>query len=170
MASAANLRNRSRALLLFSAVVLLLSSCDGSLVHSYRSTGGEWHRNDTLVFTNTLLYKEVSSMELYAGVRCSAAYPYKDLWLQVELLCGDSATVVLRDTVQCAIYDTDGRHHGTTAGTLYQSEHFVTSLELPHNTPFDVRITHLMGDTLLRGVYDVGIRLASPCRHQSEGR
>lgn len=152
------------------AVMLLLYSCDGSLVHSYRSTGGEWHRNDTLAFENIRLYKEMPSIGLYAGVRCSAAYPYKDLWLQVELLCGDSAAVVLRDTVQCAIYDTDGRHHGTTAGTLYQSEHFVDSLELPHNTAFDVRITHLMRDTLLRGVYDVGIRLASPCRHLSAGR
>lgn len=170
MAREKNLRNKGRALLLLLAAVLLLPSCDGSLVHSYRSTGGVWHKGDTILFFDSLLYETTSPIGLFAEVRCSAAYPYKDLWLQVEVLSADSAYLFLRDTVCCAIYDNDGRQNGVTAGILYQSEHYAASLKIPSYTPFEVRFTHLMNDTLLHGIYDVGIRLGPPCRHLSAGK
>lgn len=141
---------------------LLLASCDGTLFHAYRSVGGAWHKSDTLFFNNISGSCDVQVLELSVGVRHSAAYPYKDLWLQIEGLLGDS--VVELDTLCCRIYDGDGRLEGSTAGALYQAEYFCKTLSWGNNRA--VRINHIMGDTVLCGVYDVGIRLASPCRRQ----
>lgn len=150
--------------------MLALFSCDGSLVHSYRSVGGEWHKGDTVLLADTLIYDAPDFVELFAGVRCSAAYRYKDLWLLVEVLSADAGSVVSRDTVRCAIYDDDGRLNGATAGVLYQTEHYVTSLGTSYCNPFHIRLTHLMSDSLLHGVYDVGVRLVSPCRRLFAGK
>lgn len=168
MARAINLKKRSK---LIAALLLggLLLSCGGSLCHSYRSVGGAWHKADTLVFEQLFEWDGPAVAELYAGVRYSASYPYKNLCLLVEVMSGNDS-VFKRDTLCCDLYDDDGRRNGATAGTLYQSEYFVSSVKVPYYEPFKIRLSHLMSDSLLQGVYDVGVRLASPCRHLPSGK
>ncbi len=123
MARVINLRKQSKFLLLL-LLGALLASCDGSLSHSYRSVGGAWHRGDTLVFDQLFEWEGPNPTELFAGVRYSASYPYKNLCLLVEVVSGCDS-VFQRDTLCCDLYDDDGRRNGATAGTLYQSEYFV---------------------------------------------
>ncbi len=148
--------------------VLLLASCDGTLYHSYRSVGGEWHRSDTIEFFPPFDGECPAPMGLFVGVRYSSSFSYRNLWLQVEKVADDS--VVWRDTLCCAMFDNDGRRNGSTAGVLYQLESPAGVQNLLCDKPCIVRITHIMNDTLLRGVYDVGIRFASPGRHRCAGK
>ena len=164
MARATKTKRASNALLFIAA--LLLAACDGTLHHCYRSVGGAWHKSDTVEFSLPIAAGD--SLELYVGVRCSSAYAYKDLWLQVGCFAGD--TLVGCDTLCCPIFDKDGRRNGSTAGVLYQSEYFFKVQKFAGDRPRAVRLHHLMSDSLLRGVYDVGVRLASPGRHRCAER
>lgn len=162
MAKARNLKKVSKHFWLFAFLfAMAVGGC--SLSHDYRSTGGAWHKSDTLLFGHHIDTEVDNLVDVFAGIRYSAAYPYKDLWLQIDVVAGDS--LVSRDSICCDIYDENGRRNGTTAGILYQEEYFVSSIEIPYCQPFDIRLTHLMGDTLLQGVYNVGIRLVPRGRH-----
>ncbi len=138
-------------------------ACGGTICHEYIALGGVWGSCDTLLFACNGC--EAETLALSVGVRHSADYPYKDLWIEVEGMLRDS--IVHRDTVCCSIFGDDGRINGTTAGMLYQSEFFVSELPTPLN---GLRVRHIMSDSMLRGVHDVGIRLVLPGRHQYEGR
>ncbi len=147
---------------------VLLAGCGGNYMHSYQSVGGAWDKELSLSFeSNGLLNGAPASLGLYVGVRYSTAYPYKNLCLQVETFTG-SDSLLSCDTVCCNIYDDKGNRSGTTAGTLYQAEFYAA--EVPVSDSCKFRLRHIMQDSLLQGVYDVGVRIASPCRHQCEGK
>lgn len=162
----ANLKRLNRCLLLVVALVLL--SCGGYSLHNYQSVGGSWARGHSLAFVQDLSSQAgADSLNLFVGVRYSASYEYKNLWLQVDTYAGDDS-LMLRDTLCCAIYDDKGRRNGSTAGTLYQAEFYVAPV--PHNCIHTIRLQHIMQDTLLRGVYDVGVKLAPRGLHQCAER
>lgn len=154
-------------LLLLLATMLLLS-CGGYNRHSYQSVGGEWAKGCPLAFVqDSALCRGSDSLALYVGVRYSAAYEYKNLCLQVTGYAGGDS-VVLRDTVCCDIYDDAGRRNGSTAGSLYQAEYYVAPVA--RQNAYTIRLQHIMQDSLLKGVYDVGIKLVSRGRHQCAGK
>lgn len=156
-------KNLNRILLCVAAAVLC--AC-GNYEHKYLSVGGAWHREQALSFEENLqALDEARTLDLYVGLRYSAAYPYKSLWVQVETLAGGDS-VISRDTVCCDIYGDNGRRGGSTAGTLYQAEFFAASVNALWRDVHAVRLQHIMQDSLLQGVYDVGIRLSSPCQRQ----
>ena len=147
----------------------LLLSCGGYSLHSYQSVGGEWHRSRPLAFVqDSALCRGTDLLALYAGVRYSQAYKYKNLCLQVTARAGDS--IILRDTVCCDIYDDAGLRRGSTAGALYQAEYYVASLPVLQGGAHTICLQHIMQDSLLQGVYDVGIKLVPLGRHQCAGR
>lgn len=141
-------------------LVLLLLSCGGYSLHSYKSVGGEWYASDSLLFA---VGDSVPTGDLFVGVRYGAEYCYSNLFLQVTTIAGD--TVLSCDTVRCNIFDEKGHRNGSTAGALYQAEFFVASIEGARS----IIIKHAMSDTLLRGVYDVGVKFAPRGRHQCAG-
>ena len=146
-------------------VALAFTAC-GNYEHKYLSVGGEWRRGQVLSFEGDFSSLDgPNSLDLYVGVRYGAAYPYKNLWLQVETLVGGDS-IISCDTVRCDIYSDNGRRNGSTAGSLYQAEFFVAPVNIPWRSTHTVRLQHIMQDSLLQGIYDVGIRLASPCLHQ----
>lgn len=154
---------------LFGCLLALLSACGGILQHEYRSVGGEWSSRDTLLFANNRQGDSLStSLDIYVGVRYNANYPYRKLWLEVENYACD--TLIQRDTLCCDIYDSDGRMNGTIVGTLYQNEYYLSTTDIPYSKIHNIRIRHIMADSLLPGIYDVGIKLASPCPNRYEER
>ena len=98
-----------------------------------------------------------SALLLYVDTRTTAGYPYKEILLSVEAL--DTLGVVFyKDTLTCAVYDDKGRRAGRTAGILYQQSIEPINVFLPYQKSV-FRVMHLMPDSLLCGVSDVGIKL-----------
>ena len=145
---------------------LMLCACN-DVYHNFCSTKGEWKRNDTLRFE---FFAPNDSKEKYydarVEIRCTAEYPYKDLWMRIEADSkGYSSPYV--DTLHCDIFDEAGRHNGATAGTLYQLSFPISSIPAAYGDTLDISIIHIMDDEILKGVRDVGIRLSHPCQRQS---
>lgn len=157
----------SIALLLVSTLLL---ACGGHSLHSYQSVGGEWHRGRSLSFVqDSASCTAADTLALYVGVRYSAAYKYRNLCLQVTGIAGYDS-IISRDTICCDIYDAAGHHNGSTAGALYQAEYYVAPVPAPRNNAHTIRLQHIMQDSLLQGIYDVGIRLVPLGRHQCAER
>ncbi len=148
------------------AVLCLLLSCSGYSLHNYQSVGGGWHKGCSLAFVqDSATLCAADSLDLYVGLRYDASYKYKNLCMRVEsFAAGDS--LMFSDTLCCDIFDETGRRNGSTAGTLYQAEFYAFPIERPHCGSHTIRLQHVMRDTLLQGVYDVGVKLVPRGRHQ----
>ena len=155
--------------LLLLAAALLVFSCDGSIFHNYRSVSDGWSSGDTLRFVCPPVSGTVPlTADVAVGVRYSAAYGYKTLPLSITARIG--AETIACDTVFCDIYSSNGRRNGTTGGLLYQAEFPVSGMQVQLSDTLSFSVVHLLADSLLLGVNDVGIRLVSPCRRQCAGK
>lgn len=148
----------NKALLLLS--FLLYCSCDGLIFHSFLPVASDgWNRSDTLAFVVEKGFAEDSVAMLSLETRTKAMFPYRDIVVALEL--ADTAGAVFhKDTLVCAVYDGTGRRAGSTVGVIYQQSGEPVELPLPYYENI-LRITHLMPDTVLCGVADVGIRIVS---------
>ncbi len=160
-------RQNNGFLLLVAAVFFI--SCGGYSLHSYKAVGGEWGKGCPLAFVQDSISCEESQIfDLYVGVRYSAAYKYKNLWLQVSSFAGNDS-LIFCDTLCCNIFDDKGHRNGSTAGSLYQVESYVAPLHVPCKGVHTIVLQHIMSDSLLQGVYDVGVKLVPRGLHQCAG-
>lgn len=127
---------------------------------------GEWHKNDTLTFSDIVGSEDSNPLDLFIGVRYNADYLYKELWLQIVAFSDEG--MISCDTLCCDIFDGSGHRKGTTAGAIYQAEFFAGNVQIPHDKDYKLQIAPLTTDSVLHGIYDIGIRLAIPCQHPHE--
>lgn len=153
--------NKGQIILLF---LFLLTACQKStLYHSYQpvpNTG--WQRNDTLFYPlNSSL--NTGYYEIQIGIRHLESYPYRDIWLEMSHNLQDS-TSFQKDTLHLYLADEWGNWYGNGIGGLLQyTEEQVLRIHLQEkNNHPSFRIVHLMNDSLLKSVYDVGIQLRHP--------
>jgi gliding motility-associated lipoprotein GldH len=149
--------------LLFIAV-LALTSCDGTVYHSFKQVDSTaWSPADTLFF----VYEGVDrpgddeALKMAAHVRYNANYKYQHLLMRVETMRVSDTTLLSVDTLYCRVYDDSGRRLGTTVGALYQNS---SNEVLVNASPADtllLRLSHIMADASLEGVCDVGVKLTS---------
>lgn len=155
-----------------SLVVCLLSACHtNTQYHVYQSvSGGEgWQRTDSVGFE---LPPEVpaGTYQMEVGIRHTGAYPYRDIWLSVTRVDGDSLPSHT-DTLHIYLADEKGQwHHEGAVGGLFQTAYIwdepvvLTTDSLGRS----FRIAHLMRKNPLPGISDVGIRLFFPGRVNAE--
>ncbi len=146
------------------ALMLLFAACDDVRLHTFHVLQGEWQATDTLEY----VYANASGDTLHeveVQLRCSSAYPVRELWLRVECHSGNVHSV---DTLCCEIYDSLGRQQGSGAGILRQTTHKLGLRELQPSDTTRIKIAHLMNGAI-EGVCDVGIRVCGRGRHQSSG-
>ena len=140
---------------LLSAICLaIFTGCQTDAVyHSYKPTGANgWRQGDTLSFRlPTTITGRHYMLEI--GVKHTVIYPYKDLWVEIRNEeRTDSFHILLTDSLnQWAGY-----------GMASSSYQFVTEPINYYLSESDtlLHVNHLMSDTLLGGVTDIGIRLS----------
>ena len=138
--------------------LLLLCSCEGVLFHEFRPAGKSgWNRFDTLEFVYDKSLVKDTAVLISIDTRTATSYPYKDIVIAIEAL-DTAGTLFFRDTLSCPVYYDNGRRKGHTAGILYQQSGEPAEIDLPHQKSI-LHVTHLMADTLLKGVYDIGIKI-----------
>ena len=142
-------------------MAILLVSCQGNTqYHAYQpvKTESGWWQDDTLIYhiPDSLTGK---SYQMELGIRHTTVYPYQDLWLEMEYTSGDSLTLT-KDTLHIllankGIWNGKGKH-----GLMQLTQEAEQLLSIPQSEEdIELRITHLMSDTLLKGIHDIGIQL-----------
>lgn len=146
--------------------LLLLTGCQGdTLYHSYQSIGGTgWGMGDTLSFTfhSTL---PSGSQDMQIGIRHMASYPYRDIWLGIRHNLNGSSSFQT-DTFHFYLADEAGNWYGEGLGGIFQ---FAQGESIPLYLPDTVgnsvvQIFHLMNDSVLKSISDVGFRLSVASR------
>ncbi len=151
---------------IFILAMFLLCACNDVRFHAYQSLRGEWLRSDTLQFAYCNASPSANDISAQVELRCDAEYIYRDLWVAVEMLSANSSCF-FTDTLQIPIYDSEGVPQGSTVGVLRQLNASIDSIiSLQPDDTLRVRIYHIMDDTLLRGIYDVGVKFAGCGRRQ----
>lgn len=146
-----------------SVAVCLLSACHtNTQYHVYQPVLGEegWQKADTVAFD---LPPEVpaGTYQLEVGIRHTGAYPYRDIWLSVTQVDGDSLPSHT-DTLHIYLADEKGQwQHEGAVGGLFQAT-YVWDKPVVWGTDSlgrSFRIAHLMRKNPLPGISDVGVRL-----------
>lgn len=147
--------------LLLSAV--LLASCDGTVYNRFGAVdSSSWSQRDTLSFVYEGTGKSAGAhLNLEVQVRYNSGYRYKNLNLRVETERLSDSTLLSVDTLCCRVFDDAGRRLGSTAGAIYQGSCGSVGIAASPADTLLLRVSHIMADSCLSGVCDVGVRLAT---------
>lgn len=144
--------------LLWAILHILMSSClnETTAYHRYHSVSNQgWKRPDTLSFA----VADSIAGHRYAleiGIRHTEMYPYRNIW--IALL--HHTDPISADTFQLELASPQGEWKGKgNASKLYQYTQTAGNISL---TPADtlLQLIHIMKDSCLNGITDVGIRLS----------
>ena len=100
----------------------------------------------------------VAGYELTFEARVDASYAYKNIVASV-LVNGKQETGIFADTLVCEVYN--GNPNGATAGILYQVSSEPIYIDAIEGDTLFMRVSHIMDNDELGGVYDVGLRICS---------
>lgn len=144
--------------------VLALTSCDGTVFHCFKQVSSRaWSPDDTLsfVYEGTEVSGDGNALKMCAQIRHNSDYKYKNLFVRVETLDMRDSTQLSVDTLCCRVFDDSGRRLGSSAGTLYQNSSSEVVVDASPSDTLLLRLTHVMADSALAGICDVGIKLTS---------
>jgi gliding motility-associated lipoprotein GldH len=139
-------------------MLFLICACDGTLFHSFSSLDGVWERDSAVVFAYGNPYHSSDVCALQVEMRTDASYCYKNLVVRADIF-NRSDSLLSSDTLAVPVYGNEGHRIGATAGMLYQQKSDARLQSISFRDSVTIRLYHLMPDTALKGVYDVGVRL-----------
>jgi gliding motility-associated lipoprotein GldH len=135
--------------LFLGALFALMTSChQGVLYHSYQPVNPTgWKQDDTLVFTcPQTLYTPDCQLEI--GIRHKDSYKYRDIWLTINT-----------DTLHLYLADSIGNWEGNGIGDTRQWTKLIPFKSTNQDSIKELRITHIMQDTPLKGIEHIGIKI-----------
>lgn len=147
-----------RAFLPLLCMGLLLTACQQRTVyHTYRETPIEgWEQNDTILFhVDSIRHPGVYHMSI--GLRTTAAYAYRTLWLLVESHWQNPG-LRTRDTLVCHLTNNDGDLNGRGIDT-YQYTYPLAPIRLRSGQTGTISVRHIMRRDILPGVSDIGVEI-----------
>lgn len=136
--------------------MIFLSAC--SLRHNSYSDfrtfdNTEWAFTDTAVFTPQL-DDSIADGPLAICVRHTNAYPYSNLWIELEYAVSDSTTRT--DTLELKLADDFGRWYGKGSGVSYQlADTAYRNFRMFNHRPLKLR--NIMRRDTLREIEQIGI-------------
>ena len=101
----------------------------------------------------------VSIYNFDLSIRTSTGYPYRNMYLFVVTSFPSGNTVT--DTLTCRIADEKGKWLGRGAGDLRElTIPYKSNVYFPEKGEYHFRVIHGMRDTVLKGVYDMGMKIS----------
>ena len=116
-----------------------------------------WFKRDVQRFTPESP-DSTGRYDLYLTLRHNGDYAYRNLWLFVSYTGADGEQKT--DTVNCELADEFGRWSGGDWGSYYQQELLLDDCFRFVGKEQVVTIQQAMRDDRIRGISDVGIRIA----------
>lgn len=147
---------------LLAAVLLLVvaTACNRNVRYSenYRIDQGRWSMYDQAKYACSI-DDTLKTYNIGLSLRTSTDYPYRNIYLFV-LTTFPSGTVIT-DTLQAMITDEKGRWLGRGAGDIRElTIPFKSNVYFPEKGEYHFRVIQGMRDTVLKGVYDVGMKIS----------
>jgi len=140
------------------AVVTL--SCDNSTWYSenYRLENEKWSMYDPAKYACTI-EDTVRTYDIEFSLRTSTDYPYRNMYLFIVTSFPSGTTVT--DTLNAMVTDEKGRWMGKGAGDLRElTIPYKANVYFPEKGEYHFRVIHGMRDTVLKGVYDMGMKVS----------
>lgn len=140
------------------AVVTL--SCDSSIWYSdnYRMKDEEWSMYDPAKYACSI-EDTVRTYNIELSVRTSTDYPYRNIYLFIVTSFPSGETVT--DTLNTMVTDEKGKWLGKGAGDLRELHiPYKANVYFPEKGEYHFRVIHGMRDTVLKGVYDMGMTIS----------
>ncbi|TVR43295.1 MAG: gliding motility lipoprotein GldH [Bacteroidia bacterium] len=139
--------------------LILTAGCKKNVVfqeqQSISSKG--WHYQDERVF-EVHIHDTLSLHQMYLDLRNTTDYPYRNLFLFLDIEFPDSR--VLRDTIECILADRRGGWTGSGFGSVRANRFlFRDDVWFPVEGVYRFTIIHGMRYDTLQGISDVGIRI-----------
>jgi gliding motility-associated lipoprotein GldH len=153
-------RGRSSIIVAGIMLAVITLACDRNTLFSdnYRLDDRQWSMYDPARF-NCTIDDTVSTYNIDLSVRTSTDYPYRNMYLFVVTTFPSGITVT--DTLQAMVTDEKGRWLGKGAGDLRElAIPYKSNVFFPEQGEYYFSIEHGMRDTLLKGVYDMAMRIS----------
>jgi len=152
--------NRSK--ILFAALMLAAAAvaCDRSIHYSenFRIEEGKWSIYDPAKYACTI-DDTVRTYNIELSLRSSTEYPYRNIYLFVLTTFPSGTTVT--DTLHAQVTDEKGRWLGKGTGDLRElTIPYKANVYFPESGEYHFRVLHGMRDTVLVGVYDMGMKIS----------
>ncbi|MFY7743496.1 MAG: gliding motility lipoprotein GldH [Flavobacterium sp.] len=151
--------------LFFVLLLILFTSCDKKrLFDEYQKVGDAWHKDSIASFVYEA-NDTVSPKHLFINIRNNKNYPFRNLFLIVEMEQPDKKIII--DTLEYEMANPDGSLLGkgitdTKENKLFYKENFV----FPKVGKYYINIQQAVrksgkieGVELLEGITDVGLRI-----------
>ncbi|MGL5895204.1 MAG: gliding motility lipoprotein GldH [Bacteroidales bacterium] len=151
-------RRCSLLFLLLCSITILVGCSGRERHHEFRHMANStWAFDDTLNFVMDSVSSKMAC-EVSLELRLGRGYPYRDLWMDIERLLGDS--IIGKESVCMTLYDDYGSFLADGFGNSYQIGRVVfPNIILPDSTAYTFRVRHIMSDLYLSDIHDVGIRV-----------
>ncbi len=151
---------RSKILAISALITLITLSCDRGTYYAdnVKMQGEEWSMYDPCKFT-CQIDDTVRVFNFDLSIRTSTGYPYRNLYLFVVTTFPSGNTVT--DTVQTMLANEKGDWLGRGAGDLRElTIPYKSNVYFPEKGEYHFTVIHGMRDTILNGVYDLGMRIS----------
>lgn len=151
---------KSKTVIAGTLLMLLNMSCDRStfFADNMRMEEEKWSMYDPGKFT-CIIEDTVRIYDLTLSVRTSTGYPYRNLYLFVVTSFPSGSS--LTDTIQGVLTDEKGKWLGRGAGDIREiTIPFKSNVYFPEKGEYHFKVIHGMRDTVLQGVYDIGMRIS----------
>ncbi len=146
-----------RKLFLFILILLLIGCVEKPQFFEYRSAGnGKWHQDSVLNYDVYVPHAKIPyDLELF--VRHGLKYKYRNLWLQVEI--ESPRGEIISNKLEMMLVDKKGFWKGTSVSAIVDYHAKLDKLVLNDTGVYKWRISHLMTDTVLADINDIGFSL-----------
>ena len=152
-----SIKRAAASLLMTVSLSLFVASCQRRpQTIKYVSLPEEGWRSDNILTFEVDSMLPSDSYQAYLGIRTSStvSYPYRQLVLEVTQSWGNQQRIV--DTLECEVAEPDGEEKGQGV-SLYAMEFPLGPVFVRQDTIGQFSVRHLMRQTPLRGIVDVGI-------------
>ena len=141
------------------AFLVVVVACSSRTLYqnSLTISPGGWQAGQVVEF-EVEITDTMQLYEIYMLVRNTTDYPYSNLYLFLDIEFPDRR--LLRDTLECALAERDGRWTGRGFGRFRSNRFFFRdNVWFPAPGPYHFRVQHGMREDVLRGVSDIGLRI-----------
>lgn len=144
---------------LFIMVALFQSCTNESLINTFESVP---HQNWTYIKpikASLVVTDSTKAYQIYVNFRHTSDYRYANLWLRFHIIGPDKKQIIERQEFQLAL--PNGQWLGKGSGSLYSYELiYKENYKFKTKGNYAIIVEQNMRDNPLRGVNDVGLRIA----------
>lgn len=152
--------NRNKIIIAALLLAVTAVACDRSIHYSenYRLDEGKWSMFDPAKYSCTI-DDTVKTYNIELSLRTSTAYPYRNIYL--FMVTTFPSGNVVTDTIHTMVTDERGKWLGKGTGDLRElTIPYKSNVYFPESGEYHFRVIHGMRDTLLQGVYDMGMKIS----------